>query len=36
MIELIEDLIFDHLFCLAAANMLKANLISRKLGLARR
>jgi hypothetical protein len=34
MIELIEGLIFDHLFCLAAANMLKANLISRKLGLA--
>jgi hypothetical protein len=34
MIELIESLIFDQLFCLAAANMLKANLISRKLGLA--
>lgn len=36
MIDLIEDTIFDHLFCLAAVNMLKANLISRKLGLARR
>ena len=35
-IEMIEDLIFDHLFCLAAANMLNANLISRKLGLARK
>jgi hypothetical protein len=33
MIEMIEDAIFDQLFCLAAANMLKANLISRKLGL---
>ncbi|UTH45330.1 DNA-packaging protein [Loktanella salsilacus] len=32
MIEMIEDAIFDQLFCLAAANMLKANLISRKLG----
>lgn len=36
MIEMIEDAIFDHLFCLAAANMLKANLISRKLGVSGR
>ncbi|SDJ58890.1 hypothetical protein SAMN04488026_102026 [Aliiruegeria lutimaris] len=33
MIEMIEDAIFDHLFCLAAANIIKANLVSRKLGL---
>ncbi|MFU1607036.1 terminase small subunit [Sulfitobacter pontiacus] len=32
-IEIIEDAIFDHLFCLATANLVKANLISRKLGL---
>lgn len=36
MIEMIEDAIFDQLFCLAAANMLKANLISRKLGVSSR
>ncbi|WP_156775791.1 terminase small subunit [Sulfitobacter sp. NAS-14.1] len=36
MIEVIEGVIFDQLFCLAAADMLKANLISRKLGLTRR
>lgn len=31
-IEVIEDAIYDQLFCLAAANLVKANLISRKLG----
>ena len=35
-IEMIEDAIYDQLFCLAAVNMLQANLISRKLGLAHR
>lgn len=34
MIEMIEDAIYDQLFCLAAANVVKANLVSRKLGLA--
>lgn len=34
-IGIIENAIFDHLFCLATANLLKANLISRKLGLPR-